>query len=99
MDIKILKPCVIDGKNHKPSKKKVTVSKRDGDVLVSLGKAEDLSPKKEELYLNMQIDPAALEEVKKEIESLKEQIVSKDEEIESLKEQIADKTEDQEETK
>ena len=106
MDIKILKSCVIDGKSHKPGKKKVTVSKKDGAVLVSLGKAEDLSPKKEELSLNMEIDVAELAEVQKEMGTLKGQVESltkegeeKDKEIETLKGQVESLTKPEAEEK
>lgn len=96
MKVKVLKPCIINGESHKPSKKEVEVSNKDGLILISLGKCEDLSPKKEPVSINLDIDMAGFEEVKKEIgaltarvEELTAESAGKDATIEELTVQIA----------
>ena len=84
MEVRILKPCIIDGKAYKPSKKKVTVSDKDAAVLISLGKAEDLSPKKESLSINLDVDIAAFKEMKKEITAKDETIATLTAKVEEL---------------
>lgn len=90
MEVRILKPCIIDGKAYKPSKKKVTVSNKDAAVLISLGKAEDLSPKKESLSINLDVDIAAFEKMKKEITAKDEIITELEGKVETLTTQLAE---------
>ena len=94
MKVKVLKPCIINGKSHKPGKKEVTVSKKDGDILVSLGKVVDLTPKKEPLTLNIDVNMEEFEAVKTHIAALESDIVKKDEIITSLQKTLEGLTSD-----
>jgi len=95
MKIIVLKPCVINGKPHNPSDEEVTVLKKDGDILVSLGKVKDATPKEEAISLNLEVDVAAFEDVKNEIADLTKSVgelttenISKNGYIKQLNEQI-----------
>lgn len=84
MKVKVLKACIINGKPHKPSKKEITVSKKDGAILVGLGKVQDMTPKKESVAINLDIDVAVLKELQKEITEKDESIATLTEKVEEL---------------
>lgn len=84
MEIKIIKPCIVDGESVKPSKKTMNVTDKTGKILVGLGLAEDLTPRAEPLELNLTLDPQLLKKAEEEIAALKEEIRAKDEIIASL---------------
>ncbi|MFK5976896.1 MAG: hypothetical protein QM493_10335 [Sulfurovum sp.] len=69
MKIKIIKACVVNGKSHKPSDKEIIVSSKDGATLISLGKAEDLTPQEEAVAISLNVDVSAFEELNEEIEA------------------------------